>query len=347
MKQVAKLAGTSQPTVSDVLGGRAKTKGIKDTTAERVRKAAKQLGYRPNWLAQSLVRGSTGVIGVHFPTYGGGHHGRLIRAVDVEAQARGYHIILSPPTLWDREKSETLRLLDHGLDGLIVYPLVERKMAPTLSKLKREGLAISLIAASQPEDVPSVVDDNVSAAEQAVEHLIKLGHRRIGFVGRSNATRDNRERRQGYRRTMDAAGLERRSEWIIRCVQPYESTFAYIRKRLDIPNRPTAYYCTDDTLAVCMQVVARDLGLSVPDDLALVGHGDDLPFAVDSLIGLTTVVQDTTAIANLAITAVVDQLQGKQPELISRVRGRLLVRRSCGAATSESTTDRTAAIEQE
>lgn len=332
MKKVAELAGTSQPTVSDVLRGHAEKKGIRPETAERVRKAAKKLGYRPNWLAQSLVRGRTGVIGVHFPTYSGDHHKRLILGVDLEAQARGYRIILSAPTLWDRERTETIKLLDHGLDGLIVYPLVERKMAPALEQLQREGLAISLIAAALPKDIPHVIDDNVGEAKEAMQHLIHLGHRRIGFIGRSNATRDSRERRQGYREAMDEAGLARPSAWVIRHVSALEELYATLVDRLKRSDAPTAFYCADDHLAASVMVALRQLGLKAPDDVALVGHGDDLPESVSGLLGLTTIRQDTTAIANHAVNAIVDQLDGKTPTPSIRVPGRLVVRQSCGAA---------------
>jgi len=340
MKMVAAEAGTSQATVSDVLRGRAPDKGIRPETADRVRKVAQRLGYRPNWVAQSLVSGRTGVIGVHLPTYAGRYHDSLIRAIDLEAQARGYRVILSAPTNWERERAETMRLLEHGIDGLIVCPLVERRMAPTLEQLFQQSLAISLVSAKFPGSIPWYVDDNVAASEEAVKHLMRMGHERIGFVGRSNATRSSRERRQGYRRAMDDAGLERIIDWVIRDVYTEQVNVDDLIKVLKSPNAPTAFYCADDMLAVRMMYALQHLGLSVPEDLALVGHGDDIAEPIASMLGITTTVQDVTATANLAVTAVVDQIDRKPLPSSRLVPGRLRIRRSCGSEHKKELSDK-------
>ena len=150
MEQVAKMAGTSRPTVSDVLRGRWKEKGISQKTYERVMEAARKMNYRPNRLARSLVRRKTQLIGVQLASFQYEYGMSMVKGLDAAARRHGYHILLAAPAAWQQEAQELSRLYEHQVDGLILAPQVPAEMESAFEQLESANVPIVFLIGTLP-----------------------------------------------------------------------------------------------------------------------------------------------------------------------------------------------------
>lgn len=337
LRDVARHAGVSPSTVSNVLNGRLGR--MRPDTSERVRQAVRELGYAPNQLARQFRTGQVRTIGLIVPSVANPFWGLVAQRVEQVASERGYQVLLcNSERDPDREARFAGTLLDSGVRGLIFgsSPL----SFDHLGHLAGRGLQIVAfdrsLAGVSPLVVGSVEIDNVLAARLAISHLTGLGHVSIGFLSGPIRTVSRRERLAGYRRALADAGItpdpgliwQGASVTTFGDAEGAELGRSGAHHLLSMPKRPTAVLTINDMYALGAYAGARDLGLRVPEDVSVVGF-DDLPVLAEvAMPPLTTVRQPLPAMMRIATTQLTERLEGTRagrpdhttatPELVVR-----------------------------
>lgn len=330
MHDVAKLAGVSQRTVSNVVNDFVH---VAPATRERVKRAIDALNYRPHVAAQSLRRGRTGLLGLVLPEIKG-YFAELAELVERQAHEHGATLLIDQTGGGTRDRE--LLLLDQYrsslIDGLILHPLTI-----TASDLIARDLGVPVVLLGERIDASELLHvsiDNVAAAHTATSHLIEVGRRRIVAVGTPATRRMSSpavQRYQGYLDAMGQAGFAvpsdlaiETNEWTRETGRRLAERIAAIRPRVD------GAFCFNDLLALGLLRGLADQGISVPDDIAVVGW-DDIDDAAYSNPRLTTIAPDKQAIAVAAIRGALrlDAPSSASPTIDFTIRARA----STGAAT--------------
>src|SRR5690606_16876230 len=324
MEDVARAAGVSVATVSKVVNGRY---GVAADTTARVHDFIADLGYETSLGARSLRSSRTGILGVlvaEFEPFST----ELLKGVSDAMADTDYELLAFAGAIrgetvgWERR---SLRRLGGTLvDGAII-------VTPTVVE---PGAAMPVVAIDPhtgSHDVPTVDSDNVGGARSAVEHLITLGHTRIGMIRGREDLESAKLREQGFRQAMAAAGLEVDETLLATGSYRSESAVAPAHLILDRRDRPTAVFAANDLMAIRTVEVARELGLSVPRDLSVVGF-DNVPESALTDPPLTTVAQPLRAMGRTALSMLLTLMAGRElDETHARLDTRLVVRASTGA----------------
>lgn len=324
IKDVARVAGVSVATVSKVINDRY---GVAPATFERVTAVVDQLGYESSLVAASLRRRSTMVIGIlvaEFEPYST----ELLKGVSSAATGTGYEVLAyagglsDNPTGWERRSLS--RLAGTLVDGaVIVTPTVEIP-----------DLTIPVVAIDPHTGRPgatTVDSDNAGGARMATEHLLDLGHRRIAHVGGRDDLASAHLRESGYRRALETAGIAYDPDLVRNGGYRASMTTRAAHELLTLDDPPTAVFAANDLSAIRTIEVARELGLTVPGDLSVVGF-DDIPEAAQATPSLTTVAQPLHEMGAEAVRILLDLLGGTTRERHERLPARLVVRDSSGPA---------------
>jgi LacI family transcriptional regulator, repressor for deo operon, udp, cdd, tsx, nupC, and nupG len=299
---VARRAGVSQSTVSLVLSGKSAGR-ISARTVEAVRTAAEELGYRPNVAARTLRTGVARTVGMVVTDVTHPFFGPVLRGAQLAAWRAGYAVTLvdvaNDP---DRERASFEALRAGPADGYMFF---------TVDPPEQSGEAVVAIEVSPP-GMPFVRFDTGHGTDLAVRHLIALGHERIGHLGSELDGETFHIRREHLLARLAEAGLEPcgYETAAFRFDAAHRAALALLG---DDGRRPTAVYCDDDLLAGGVYLAARDLGISIPDELSVVGF-DDLPFAQVFEPPLTTVAIDPEALGASAFEVLAALMEGGSPE---------------------------------
>lgn len=327
LKDVAKLAQVSKSTVGYVLSGHPKP--ISEEVRQRVLEAARELGYRPNENARSLVSGRTNVIGVvPFQLQGDVLNSPYVRtalsAIYNRAEHHGRHVLLF--TGYDPQDPEAMRTrsFEARVDAVVlIAPKIGAEMMEYLKELQ---IPMAVIASPVPGSGLHFEADNAAGARQAADHLLDLGHRRIGVVSGPLGERDADERIDAFRARLAEVGVEVQPGHLAYGDFTQAAGYCLGRQMLDGPNRPTAIFAANDQTAYGVMEAARELGLDLPGDLSIVGFDDE---DLSSLISpaLTTVSQPIREMATAALEAVIAVAEGAEATPL-RFETRLVVRAS-------------------
>lgn len=299
LKDVAALAGVSVKTVSNVVNGYTY---VAPDTREKVERALSQLEYRPNLSARNLRRGRTGVIALALPELDAPYFAELSRFVIDAASERGWTVLIDQTDgLAQRERQVLQGIREQLIDGLIFSPIVvgREELAERTDRTPLVLLGERIL--DGPTD--HVAIDNQRAAREVTEHLISLGHTRIGAIGAQDNPSANTAhlRLSGYRQALAEAGLP----YDERLVAPTDSYHRAdgaraMRRLLDLRERPQAVFCFNDLLALGALRTALVSGLRVPQDVAVAGF-DDIEDGRYSTPTLTTVSPHKAQIAKVAV----------------------------------------------
>jgi LacI family transcriptional regulator len=304
---IAREADVSVPTVSRVLSGRS---GVPPEVRERVRELLTRYGY----VSQAGRRRLTaGLIDLVFTELFDPGALQIIRGVEEAAHESGVGTVVSAIHRSTAVRQWLLNLRTRATDGVIL--VAADPAAPLHSEVRRLSVPVVLVepASIPPVDAPTVGATNRAGAREATEHLLSLGHERIGFVTGPLSTRCNRERLDGHRAALDAAGVPVRDELIRPADVDHESGFEAAIVLLHLAPPPTAVFAASDRAAFGAYEAARGRGLRVPDDLSVVGFGD-LPEARWASPPLTTVRQPLAEMGLLAARTVLRLAQGERLE---------------------------------
>jgi len=329
---IAKRAAVSIKTVSRVIN---REDGVGPATRARVEDIIVQMGYRPNVSARSLSSRRSYLIGVIFMRVGAYHYvGEVQAGAMVACRRAGYHLIIEQVEQLDnpdgavrpsaRPDGADRQALDGFLragrfDGLVLTPPVcdDPKL---LAAIEAAGVAYVRIAPDHDFGrSPYVFMDDRQAAREVTGRLWDLGHRKIAFIDGPPDHGSARRRREGYLAALAERGGELRPEWIAPGAFLSLSGFDAAEALLSLPDRPTAIFAANDEMALGVLAAAVKRGLSVPEDLSVVGF-DDGPSAASAWPRLTTVHQPIAERANAATEMLIEGFGDE------RFRGRTLAR---------------------
>lgn len=288
LADVAHAVGVSAMTVSNVLNGRP---GASEETRRRVRTAAQRLGYTPNRAAQSLAKGRTSVMGLVVHDLTVQYATELVSGVADDLAESGCELLISA-TYQDasREAERIGRLARGSVDALIlVAPVFGDESVAALEVFTAPVVVLDPRRASTCEH-PNVVVDNYGGARSGTEHLLGLGHRRIGFIGGDTSFESSAQRQEGHLDAVCLSDADTDPELVVDADFSWFGGFEAGHRLLALEDRPTALMAACDVAALGAIDAARALGLSVPGDLSVVGF-DDVPSASQSFPKLTTVRQ--------------------------------------------------------
>lgn len=327
IKDIARAANVSHPTVSRALSHSPLVKG---ETAERIRRIATDLGYRPSAIARSLVTKKTKTIGVVVTTIADPFIADVISGVEETANDHGYSVFLANSNANpDREVKVVHSFHERRVDGILVTASrVGALYIPLLSQLKVPIVLINNQHPDEPDEfIYSVMIDNIKASTQVMEHLIGLGHRRIAYIGDQGGFQSDTERFAGYRQALDFAGYPSLPELIVHGDGKPEGGRRAMEKLLALPQPPTAVFCYNDMSALGALRAIHQHGLKVPDDISIVGF-DDLAIASYTSPLLTTVGQPKQQMGRMAMETMLKILSGVDSKTNIKVEGKLLIRES-------------------
>jgi len=309
IRDVARLAGVSIATVSRVLNGSAVAA---PETVQRVRAAAAELSFRPNRIGRSLKTQRTMSIGVVVPSIRNPVFAEGVAGIEEAARAAGYSVLLMS-TGYDRyrEPECVQTLLDHQVDGLVLT-VADAGDSPALDALDAGGVPYVLIFNQPDGDARSAVSmDSVAGAREAVAALIAAGHRRIAMLGGVRAESDRTTLRwRGFARAHAEADLE--PGQLVEVAFDAPDVSGAVHALFAVPDRPTALFCSTDTLAIAAVRALADGGLSVPADVSVVGF-DGIAIGEALVPRLATVVQPLRAMGEAAVVHLLGRAAGAPP----------------------------------
>jgi LacI family transcriptional regulator len=326
LKDVAADAGVSVATVARVLNGDPQLR-VRPTTRERVLAAADALDYRPNRVASGLRTRRTGTIALVLPDPQNLAWGETLRGVERAAAERGYVVVVADahgPTLDARQLTQFV--LEGRMDGLLVAfaTVVDELVAQIASR----GLPLVPINSRSAIVDGSVTMDDALACRLAVDHLVELGHRRIGFLAGRADTDVGRRREVGYREAMARHGLAVAAGWVIPGDYTERQAAMSAEAALATEDRPSAVFAVNLPSALGLRAAARARGLRIPDDLSIVTM-DDHPILEHTDPPLTAIRLPMAEMGMLGARMLIDAVGG---EPITHVRTSLppviVVRRS-------------------
>jgi DNA-binding LacI/PurR family transcriptional regulator len=311
IRDIAELAGVSIATVSRAVNGRG---DVSEETRTLVRRIAREHGYTASRDARGLSTGRTGLIGVTLPMIHPTYFASIVASVAAALDEHDMRIVLCP-TLHehDREISLIERLMHGTTDGAIL--VLPEESDSELRALARRGYRYVVVDPSeQPDtDIPAVSAAHSAGADQAVRHLLDLGHRRIAAITGPRGRMATEERLRGYHEAMAAAGVPPDARLVAESNFKVEGGFDSTAGLMALPDRPTAIFAFNDPMAIGAIQAARARGLRIPQDVSIVGF-DDTNEAQFVTPALTTVRQPLTEMGRAAVGVLLGLLESQEPE---------------------------------
>jgi LacI family transcriptional regulator len=325
IKDVAAHAGVSVATVSRVLNDSPK---VSQEARMKVHAAVEALRYRPNAVARSLRTEATHTLGLIIGDILNPFFAVLARAVEDEARAAGYTVVIGNADERPEQQDHYVRtLLEHRVDGLLICPTAE--ITPLVEDCVEAGGPLVFLDRTLPGlNVPSVRADGTRAIHELVEHIRDLGHRRIAFISGPELLSTGRERTQAFLDAMRANGLEAREEYVEAGDFQEASGRGIAARFLDLPEPPKVIFAGDNLMALGALDEIRARGLRIPDDVALASF-DDVAWFVHVDPPITAIAQPAEELGRRAVRALLERIQHRPVESVV-LPARLVIRRSCG-----------------
>jgi LacI family repressor for deo operon, udp, cdd, tsx, nupC, and nupG len=327
MSDVAKLANVSPATVSRVLSN---PDLVSKETREKVLNVINQVNYKPHIVARQFRTKETKIILVVVPDITSAFFSKVLRGIEHVAINNGYQVILGDTENDTERESEYINLLlQKQADGMVL-------LTARLDKTKLEEISdhFPMVLACEYMDglnVPTVSIDNISSARKATEHLIRLGHTKIAHITGPINVILSRDRMRGYQQAMMSHDIEIDSAYIQEGDFTFESGYNQMLKLLAFENPPTAVFAFNDEMAMGAVKAAKDSGLNVPEDLAVVGF-DNIKMSSVIEPNLTTINQPKYEIGKKAMELLLKLINGESIKKKKFVmRDELVIRESCGA----------------
>jgi len=334
IKEIARETGLNPSTVSRALNN---SKRVNEATKRRVSEVAKKLGYHPNMMARGLVLKKTDTIGFMInkslsrSLAPGFFYEMIMEGVEEEVKKYGHHLNFSTIENNLEGKSFLLKMIrENRVDGLILAGCrIDKKI---ILALKKEKIPLVLVDNHLgKEKINCVVTDNINGAYEAVTHLIKLGYKRIYFLGETQNDLSFSERFEGYKSALKEYGLNCNERLVQRdIINPGEECIS-LKKLLDNPILPMAIFAANDGRATEAMRIIKEKKLKIPQDIAIVGF-DDEKYAPYTDLPLTTVRVFKREMGRVAGRRLMKIIKDKNnPPIKNIMSTQLIVRESCGA----------------
>jgi DNA-binding LacI/PurR family transcriptional regulator len=314
LKDIAERAGVSIMTVSKVMRD---APDISAATKARVRVLAQQMGYVPDSLAQGLRTRTTKLFGLVISAMTNPIFSRVIMAIEERAHELGYEVILSHTlNIPSREEAAIRRLISRRVDGLFISPVYRlAPEAPIYQELQRCAIPTIILGHLAPfcNQFPNVETDDIQASYAATQHLLELGHRRIGYFAGPQVSPWAQERLEGHRRALREAGAEIDDKLIFDAGATIEegekAALQLLNERPDV----TAVQAVNDLVAIGAATIFLNQGIRIPEELSMVGFGNVL-ISEYFRVPLTTVRQPKFRLGVAAMNSMLKLMRGERPE---------------------------------
>lgn len=320
LSDIASTIGVAPMTVSRVVNGKGY---VSPETREMVMKAVAEMNYRPNGLARSLKRQKTETVGLVLGDISNPYSTEIANAVREALSARGFNLFICISEHSAKEDIAAFNsLVDHNVDGIVVATRSNKEGDERLAWIADRNVPVVVVGRDFHHDsVDSISADNFKGGFEATQHLIDLGHKRIAFIGASLNNRGSLKRLQGYLSALTEHGLpvdERlitgSRETISEAPGYSTETIGYegMKRLLSLPKRPTAVFARNDFTAVGAMTAIKEAGLSIPENIAVVGF-DDTPLALHTVPPLTTIRQPMRIQGRLAAELLLRRITSIEP----------------------------------
>jgi len=305
--EVSELAGVSLATVSRVINNSGK---VKAQTREKVETAMEMLGYRPNAIAQSLATKRSNSVGVLIPELHGPFFGVMLSSIEDELRAAGKHVIITAGHSDEAIEKDSIEFLcSRNCDALILH--VYAVSNEYIEQLRERNIPVVVVGRLIPGmDDNCISIDNESGAYAATKALIELGHQQLASITGPLWKIDGKQRLAGYRRALDESGLVFKQKLLAEGDYEEASGRQGMRQLLqqDIPF--TGLVCANDEMAAGAIAVAQQRGMTIPDDLSIIGF-DNVFFTTYMNPALSTVHYPTDMMGRMAARCVLRDVYGK------------------------------------
>ena len=326
IQDIAADLGLSAMTVSRALNGHP---DVRDETRQRVQERARELNYRPNRWARSLVTRESHIIGVVIPEISHTFFSEITAGIQEAIEPRGYTLIVcNSASDHTRERREVDMLVGSRADGLIVASAFQADKHGFYEQLQQQHVPFVLIDRYFPGfDCPRVLGDDRKASGLCARHLIELGHRKIAFIKGTDVS-VSRDRRAGFEQALAAANIQIPPEYFAQGDFDWQSGARAMRSLLQLPDRPTAVCCVNDPAAMGAIRACREAGLDVPRDISITGVGAvELEYAPEPF--LTTTDTSRLDLGRAAASMLLEMIEGRRPDPMEQlIEPAFLIRRS-------------------
>jgi LacI family transcriptional regulator len=327
IRDVARHAGVSVATVSHVINQK---RYVTPELHERVFRAIQVLNYRPNKLARALSRKAVPLLALVVPDISNPYWSAVARAVQDFTDSHDYSVIVCSSDGLPEREARFLRSLSGWVSGLILHPYhLTSEYVGYLSDDQVPVVILGDFATSekQPAHWDHVTSSNLEGARLAVQHLIQLGHRRIGYITGAEGTPSSLRRLAGYQNALEQAGLPLLDELIVAGDYTQPGGRRAMASLLELTEPPTGVFCANDLSAFGALEAAHLRGYRVPTDISIVGF-DDIDEAASTSPPLTTVSQPPRLVGRITAETLIERLTGRTETAHRRIPGSLVIRQS-------------------
>ncbi|MCC8394671.1 substrate-binding domain-containing protein [Paraburkholderia sp. MMS20-SJTR3] len=329
LKDVAELAGVGMSTASRAISGKGP---VSADAAARVKAAIETLNFRPSSIGRAMATQQLGIIGLFVPTFFGSYYGTILTQIDTELRAVHRHVVVATGCgeVSPREQAiEAVRfLIGRDCDGVVVMShdlhdedlTMLHRMHPKMVFLNR--------AFEQLPDA-SFCADHRHGGELAARTLLEFGHRDIGVISGPATASDNQARVEGFFGELARAGIARDDVTLIESDFSPQGGYAAAQQLLESKRRVTGLFCANDTMALSVLARFHQAGVSVPNDISVIGYDDDYSAAYTAP-GLTSVHIPTAELTQNAVRWLVNQCYGTTWEIFREFPVSVTMRESVG-----------------
>ena len=321
LKDIAERLGVDISTVSRAINN---SERVKPQTKALIKALAEELDYKPDDLAQGLAGKRTNTIGIIVPEIINAYYAEIIAEIEERVIHEGYSIILGQSNFDSRRESYYINLFSRKrINGMVI--VTSTIPAESLKNIIPDNIPVVLVETTQDNPYYSTINiDNENGVKEAIEYLVKLGHRKIGFIGDTITTA---VRLAGYKAALAQNNIEYSDSLV--CIDNARFEKGGYDKMLNLLNRkekPTAVFCVNDTMAIGAVKAAKVKGLKIPDDISVIGF-DDINIIPYLEVPLTTVRQPKGEVGNISVSVLMKMIKNKnsfmqnivlKPELIVR-----------------------------
>ncbi|MBN2641128.1 MAG: LacI family DNA-binding transcriptional regulator [Victivallales bacterium] len=308
LKNIADLCGVSESTVSKALKNHPQ---IKKLTRERIQEIAKKHNYHPNAMVECMQTGRSRTIGIAYNKFDDMFAGGIMQGVHEELYRQGYETIV---ICWDMIVKKEAELFNkfsrRRVDGMLIFPMEKLPSSYYMEQLRNFHNPIVIIDQTwEGNEYDFVGSDNFRGAYMAAEHMIKRGISELGAICCTSVS-SGQERERGFRKALAEYNIAVNEDWMLDIGDCIDAPFHKIYDFLERTDRPGGLFCFNDNCAVDAVAAAKDLGITVPDELSLVGFGD-LSIASRIRPALTTIGQNPAEIGRLAAKLLIKRIKSK------------------------------------
>lgn len=333
LADIARELGVSKMTVSRAINNDPLVKG---KTRDRVLEVSRRLNYQPNHYARALATNRSFLIGVIVPDLMHSYFAEILHGIGAFARSANFQIVIGNSEEHVAREISEVEALRWRTDGLIIAPAVPESKVDVYRSMINDGTKIVLIDRTlNGLDCPMVTTDNVAVGAIATEHLIRLGHKRIGHL-RGTTTSSSKERLEGYKQALSKNDIAFHKSLVRECGLMESDGYNAMRAWIKAGDLPTAVFAVNDPTAIGAMQAMAEAGLIIGEDIAIVGSGN-IHYGDMLSVPLTTVSWSRSEMGQSAVRLLIQLIEGgnhdsgQQKVILSPS---LIVRQSCGAKQS-------------